>query len=78
MKLNFIEEELSKMVAKLSTTINKIQTLSNFSNAKIVNEFLKFMKNNGTFERQQNNCLNIMIEFANYFDSNKTFYDISK
>ena len=36
------------MVAKLSTTINKIQSLPNFSNIKIINELLVYMKNNGS------------------------------
>ena len=66
------------MVAKLSTTINKIQDLPNSSNSKILNEFLMYMKNNGSSERHQNNNLNVMIEFSNYFDSNTTFYDIDK
>src|SRR5215212_9685630 len=66
------------MVAKLSTTINKIQSLPNFSNAKIINEFLIYMKNNGSSERHQNNNLIVMIEFANYFDYNTTFYHINK
>ncbi len=51
------------MVAKLSTTINKIQKLPNSSNAKIINEFLTYMKNNGSSERHQNNNLNVMIDF---------------
>ena len=66
------------MVAKLSTTINKIQSLPNFSNSKIINEFLIYMKGNSSLERHQNNNLNVMIEFSNYFDSNITFYDINK
>jgi hypothetical protein len=36
------------MVAKLSTTIEKIQNLPNSSNSKIINEFLMYMKNNGS------------------------------
>ena len=36
------------------------------------------MKNNGSSERHQNNNLIVMIEFANYFDSNTTFYDMNK
>ena len=36
------------------------------------------MKNNGSSERHQNNNLNVMIEFSNFFDSNTTFYDINK
>jgi hypothetical protein len=66
------------MVAKLSTTIDKIQRLSNSSNIKIINEVLIYMKNNGSSERHQNNNLNVIIEFSNYFDSNTTFYDIDK
>ena len=59
------EEGLYKMVAKLSTTINKIQNLPNSSNSKILNEFLIYMKNNGSSERHQNNNLNVMNEFSN-------------
>jgi hypothetical protein len=66
------------MVAKLSTTINKIQSLPNSSNSKVINEFLIYMKGNGSSERHQNNNLNVMIEFSNYFDSNTTFYDLNK
>jgi hypothetical protein len=36
------------------------------------------MKDNGSSERHHNNNLIVMIEFANYFDSNTTFYDINK
>ena len=66
------------MVAKLSTTINKIQNLPNSSNSKIVNEFLMYMKNNSSSERHQNNNLNVIIEFSNFFNSNTTFFDINK
>jgi hypothetical protein len=50
------------MVAKLSTTINKIQDLSNTYNSKILHEFLIYMKINGSSERHQNNNLNVLIE----------------
>ena len=66
------------MVAKLSTTINKIQNLPNSSNSITLNEFLRYMKNNGSSDRHQNNNLNVMIEFSNYFDSNTTFYNMNK
>jgi integrase/recombinase XerD len=36
------------------------------------------MKNNGSSERHQNNNLNVIIELANYFGSDTTFYDINK
>ena len=66
------------MVAKLSTTINKIQSLPNSSNIKILNEFLIYMKNNGSSERHQNNNLNVIIEFAKFLDRGTTFYNIDK
>jgi len=66
------------MVAKLSTTIKKIQNLPNSSNGITLNEFLFYMKNNGLSERHQNNNLIVMIEFSNYFGSNPSFYDIRK
>ena len=66
------------MVAKLSTTINKIQKIPNSSNANIINEFLTYMKNNGSSERHQNNNLNVIIEFANFLDHKTTFYNINK
>ena len=62
------------MVAKLSTTINKIQRLSNSSNIKIINEFLIYMKNNGSSERHQNNIIDeFSISKTNESDNNKGF-----
>jgi integrase/recombinase XerD len=66
------------MVAKLSTTIEKIKNLPNSSNSKTLNEFLFYMKNNGSSERHQNNNIIVMIEFSNSFGSNTSFYDINK
>jgi integrase/recombinase XerD len=66
------------MVAKLSTTIEKIKNLPNSSNSITLNEFLFYMKNNGSSERHQNNNMNVMIEFSNSFGSNTSFYDINK
>jgi integrase/recombinase XerD len=66
------------MVAKLSTTISKIQSLPNSSNGKIINEFFIYMRGNGSSERHQNNNLIVLIEFSNHFDSSVTFYNINK
>src|SRR5918995_3676063 len=66
------------MVAKLSTTINKIEKLPNSSNSKIINDFLIYMKGNGSSERHQNNNLNVMIEIALFLGPNITFYDVNK
>jgi hypothetical protein len=63
------------MVAKLSTTIMKIEKLSNSSNRNMINDFLTYMKNSGSSERHQNNNLNVIIEFATFLSSNITFHD---
>jgi hypothetical protein len=56
------------MVAKLSTTINKIQNLSNYSNSKTLIEFLTYMKNNGSSERHQNNILmGPLVKLSSYW-----------
>ena len=65
------------MVAMLSITIEKIQSLPNSYNRIALNEFVIYMKNNGSSERHQNNNLNVMVEFSNYFDSNTAFYHIN-
>jgi hypothetical protein len=66
------------MVAKLSSTINKIQNLANSSNIETLTEFLIYIKENGSSERHQNDNLNVIIEFSNYLDHNTSFNDISK
>jgi ribosomal protein L37E len=66
------------MVAKLSTTIEKIKNLTNSTNSKTLTEFLTYMKNNGSSERHQNNNLTVMIEFAIFLGTNTTFYDVKK
>ena len=38
------------MPFKLSTTIGKIQNLPNSKNIEIVNEFVEYMRNNGSSE----------------------------
>ena len=65
-------------MAKLSATINKIEKLPNSSNSKIINDFLIYMKDNGSSERHQNNNLNVMIEIALFLGPNTTFYDFNK
>jgi integrase/recombinase XerD len=66
------------MVAKLSSTINKIQNLANSFNIETLPEFLIYIKENGSSERHQNDNLKIIIEFSNYLDHNTSFNDISK
>jgi hypothetical protein len=51
------------MPAKLTTTINKIQKVSNPVNAEIISQFYYHLKETGASENHQNNCLKIVMEF---------------
>ena len=44
----------------------------------IINEFLEYMKSNGSFEHHQNNNLQVVIAFSSFIDKYKSFYDINK
>jgi integrase/recombinase XerD len=66
------------MPLKLSTTIGKIQNISNSKNIEIINEFLEYMKNNGSSEHHQNNNLKVVIAFGNFIGKDNSFLDITK
>ena len=52
------------MPLKLSTTIGKIQNIPNSKNIVIINEFLEYMRCNGSSEHHQNNNLKVVIVFG--------------
>ena len=64
------------MPAKLTTTINKICSVSNLTNSTIIREFSEYMKWNGASEHHQNNNLKAVIAFAKFVGPDSTFYDI--
>ena len=66
------------MPLKLSTTIGKIQNLPNSKNIEIINEFLEYMRSNGSSEHHQNNNLKVIIAFSNFLGKDISFYDINK
>jgi heterodisulfide reductase subunit C len=67
------------MPLKLSTTIGKIQNIPNSRNiVEIVNEFLEYMRNNGSSEHHQNNDLKVVIAFGNFIGNDNSFLDINK
>ena len=66
------------MPLKLSTTIGKIQNIPNSKNIEIINEFLDYMRSNGSSEQHQNNNLKVVITFGNFIGKNNSFYDINK
>ncbi len=64
------------MPPKLTTTISKISSLSNPTNARIIDEFHRYMKYNGSSEHHQNNNLKVVLSWARFLGPNTTFYDI--
>jgi hypothetical protein len=54
------------MPAKLTTTINKIKTLPNPTNAELIDQFHHYMKGSDVSENYQNNCLKVVIALANF------------
>jgi integrase/recombinase XerD len=64
------------MPAKLTTTISKIKTVPNQTNADIIGQFYHYMKGSDTSENHQNNCLKVVIALANHLGTDITFYDI--
>jgi hypothetical protein len=64
------------MPTKLSTTVSKIHTIPNVTNACIIEEFHKYMKDNDSSERHQNNALKVVIAYAKFLGSNNSFYDV--
>jgi hypothetical protein len=66
------------MPLKLSTAIGKIQNIPNIKNIEIVNEFLEYMRSNGSSEHHQNSNLKVGIAFGNFICKNNSFYDINK
>jgi hypothetical protein len=72
------EEKIRVMPTKLTTTVNKIQSVSNPTNSVIIDEFYQYMRNNDASIHHQNNNLKVIIAFANFLGPNITFYDIQR
>ena len=66
------------MPFKLSTTIGKIQNIPNSKNIEIINEFLAYIRSNGSSEHHQNNNLKVVISFGNFVGKDNSFYHIYK
>jgi hypothetical protein len=52
------------MPLKLSTTIGKIQHISDAKNIEIIKEILEYLRSNGSSEHHQNNKLKVVIIFG--------------
>jgi len=71
--VNCIQIRRWQMPTKLTTTINKIQTVPNQTNSAIIHEFYQYMNNTDSSVHHKNNNLKVVIAFANFLGSNVTF-----
>jgi hypothetical protein len=69
---------MKQMPVRLSTTVSKITSLPNSTNAVLINEFYHHMKNNGASESHTNNSLKTNMAFAIFLGPDITFYDIKR
>ena len=63
------------MPVKLSTTINKIESLSNSVNSSLISELSEYMKKNGLSESHINNTLKTNMLFSEFLVSVESFYN---
>jgi hypothetical protein len=64
---------MKQMPVRLSTTVSKIASLPNTTNAALISEFYQYMKNNGASESHTNNSLKTNMAFAKFLGPNVTF-----
>jgi integrase/recombinase XerD len=67
---------MKKMPVRLSTTVSKIASLPNTTNAALMSEFYQYMKDNIASESHTNNSLKNNMAFAKYLGSDVPFYGI--
>jgi integrase/recombinase XerD len=66
------------MPVKLSTTISKIESLSNSVNSSLISELSECMKKNGLSESHINNTLKTNMLFSESLGAGVSFYDVKK
>ena len=64
------------MPVRLSTTLSKISSMPNSTNADLLDGLYAFMKSTGASESHCNNTLKTAIAFARYLGPDQSFYDI--
>jgi hypothetical protein len=55
------------MPLKLSTTIGKIQHISDAKNIEIIKEILEYLRSNGSSEHHQNNNLKVKNSICQFY-----------
>lgn len=66
------------MPVRLSTTVSKISSLPNTTNAVLISEFYHYMENNGASESHTNNSLKTNMAFAKFLGPDVTFDDVKR
>lgn len=68
------------MPVKLSTTttISKIESLSNSVNSSLISELCDYMKKNGLSESHINNTLKTNMLFSEFLGGDVSFYDVKR
>jgi hypothetical protein len=66
------------MPVKLSTTISKIESLSNSVNSSLISVLYDYMKKNGLSESHINNTLKTNMLFSEFLGPDVSFYDVKK
>jgi hypothetical protein len=68
----------SVMPSKLSTLVLKIPSLANPTNAKIIDRFYQYMKENGATEKHMANELQTVLYYATFLGLHNYLLDINK
>jgi len=66
------------MPANLSTTISKIQSLSNNVNSSLISELYDYMKSNGSSDSHINNTLKTNLLFSEFLGAGVSFHDVRR
>lgn len=64
------------MPVKLSTTVSKIESLSNSVNSSLISELCEYMKKNGLSDSHINNTLKTNMLFSEFLGADVSFYDV--
>jgi hypothetical protein len=77
-KNNYGGLKTSAMPSKLSTLLSRIPAIPNYNNAKIIDEFYQYMKENGASEKHMTNELQTILYYTTFLGPQNCLLDIKK
>ncbi|HKH86241.1 MAG TPA: hypothetical protein VKA40_06795 [Nitrososphaera sp.] len=77
-KNNYGGLKTSAMPSKLSTLVSRIPAIPNYDNAKIIDEFYQYMKENGASEKHMTNELQTILYYTTFLGPQNCLLDINK